>query len=229
MIAVKGNGEPMVGGVAVAKSTSRASTAVAGTNGLLEAVQALAAERTQLVERVGRIERQLDDLTGAIKTTAGAVAALPPAHSAATPTALSARVAAAQPEAPASMVDGLRVEYGVDLGGGATIEALRSLWSSARVGNDSLFEGLYPVAALRENGRTRGTELRLVVGPLTDADAGMQLCEAVAAAGHYCSPAPFEGQRLAEAEKAPERRPAAVAKPAPKAAVPQRRFWWWFQ
>src|SRR5438105_1448388 len=67
MAAVKGAGDGPAANIVVAKSSSRAHEIEAGTAPLLEAVQALAAERAQLAERVERIEHHLDDLTGSIK------------------------------------------------------------------------------------------------------------------------------------------------------------------
>jgi hypothetical protein len=84
---------------------------------------------------------------------------------------------------------------------------LRQLWTSTKASSPSLFDGLYGVVSLRENSRTRAAELRLIVGPLADADAASRLCATLAAAHRYCQPGAFEGQRLADADKATERKP----------------------
>ena len=43
-------------------------------------------------------------------------------------------------------------------------------------------------------------ELRLIIGPMPDAEAAAQLCVTLAAAHQYCQPVAFEGQRLAVAD-----------------------------
>jgi hypothetical protein len=226
---------------------------------LLETVRVLAAERDRLAARMGRIERQLDDLTGSIKAPTGTAAspaaarpALPQATAdpAATPasgaiqqstprsTFESARQSdaptGARPEAAAGAAgvasehslsaDLSKVEFGADIGGAANFEGLRQLWTSTKGSNASLFEGLLPVVALRENSRTRAAELRLIVGPLADAEAATRLCATLTAAHRYCQPASFEGQRLSDTDKASERGPIAPPRPAPKASTPTRRL-----
>jgi hypothetical protein len=121
-----------------------------------------------------------------------------------------------------SSADPSKGEFGVDIGGASNFEGLRLLWTSTKGSNPALFDGLHPIVALRENGRTRAAELRLIVGPFADAEAVTRLCATLAAAHRYCQPAGFEGQRLADAAKTTERRPAAAPRPAPKA--PPRRL-----
>jgi hypothetical protein len=132
--------------------------------------------------------------------------------------------AAAAASEHSSSADASKVEFGVDIGGAPNFEGLRLLWTSTRGGNAALFEGLHPVVALRENSRTRAAELRLIVGPLADAEAATRLCATLAAAHRYCQPSGFEGQRLADADKAIERNPAAPPRAAPKASMPARRL-----
>jgi hypothetical protein len=112
-------------------------------------------------------------------------------------------------EAPAELGQS---EIAVDVGGATNFEGLRALWNSTRGTNIALLEGLHPVVAVRENSRTSGPELRLLVGPLPNVQVAARLCAAFASARRYCQPVAFEGQRLADAEPA-ERKPAA-AKPS---------------
>lgn len=99
---------------------------------------------------------------------------------------------------PAADSVATRTEFGVDLGGDRTVDALRALWTSLRAGKHaSLFAGLRPLVAIREAGKPSAVELRLVVGPLANAGAAARLCGALAAAGLACQPAVFDGQRLA--------------------------------
>ncbi len=63
---------------------------------------------------------------------------------------------------------------------------------------------------VRENSRTKAVELRLIVGPLANAEAAARICATLSAARRYCQPVAYEGQRLAQADVVPERKPAAT-------------------
>jgi hypothetical protein len=110
----------------------------------------------------------------------------------------------ARGSAPAEPVAGL----GVDIGGAINYEGLRTLWRSTKNSDPALLEELFPLVAVRENGKTHGAELRLVVGPIADAEGAARLCTTLAAAHHYCQPVAFEGQRLSLADAAPAKAPA---------------------
>lgn len=90
-----------------------------------------------------------------------------------------------------------KTEFGVDIGGGPTFDGVRALWTSVRTTHPALFDGLRPVVAVREGGKSGGLELRLVVGPLSNAGAAARLCASLMAAGLACQPAVFDGQRFA--------------------------------
>ena len=90
-----------------------------------------------------------------------------------------------------------KTEFAVDVGGEATIEALRTLWLSLRTRHAALFEGLRPVIGIRDGGKPGAVDLRLIVGPLTDAAAAARLCGTLAMGGLACQPTIFDGQRLA--------------------------------
>jgi hypothetical protein len=90
-----------------------------------------------------------------------------------------------------------KAEFGLDIGGGVTIEGLRTLWSKARQQHATTLEGLRPVVHLRESRRPGGVELRLVAGPLPSAAVAARLCVTLNAAGVACRPAVYDGQRLA--------------------------------
>lgn len=90
-----------------------------------------------------------------------------------------------------------RTEFGVDIGGGANVTALRNVWAAARRSHDNLFDGLYPVITVRDGTRPGSVELRLIVGPLGNAAAAARLCGTLANVGISCQPAIFDGQRLA--------------------------------
>jgi hypothetical protein len=98
---------------------------------------------------------------------------------------------------------------GVDIGGAGNYEGLRTLWRSTKNNDPALLEELYPVVAVRENGKTHGADLRLVIGPLDDAESAARLCATLAAAHHYCQPVAFEGQRFSMNDAGPTKAPPA--------------------
>jgi hypothetical protein len=100
----------------------------------------------------------------------------------------------APPEAQESST--MRTEFGVDVAGEPTMEALRTRWQQFRNQHGPIMEGLRPVVAVQD-GRQGAVELRLVVGPLSNANAATRLCATLSAAGVNCKPAVFDGQRLA--------------------------------
>jgi hypothetical protein len=112
------------------------------------------------------------------------------------------------PAEPLATATGL----GVDVGGAVNYEGLRTLWHSTKNSDPTLLEDLYPVVTVRENGKTHGVDLRLVVGPIADAEAAERLCTTLSAAHHYCQPVAFEGQRLALIDTPPPAK-AAPARP----------------
>lgn len=258
-------------GAPPAQVASRLPEIDAQTQRLAAAVDGLAADRERLAVRIGTIERNLEDVTGAIKRQgadpSNAASATPPAPAgtgaaspAAAPTTresareapkdagkevamappldiLAARQPATASEARPAPPEALanlpairsdetaaadpspKVEFGVDVGGAVNFDGLRVLWISTKGSNAALFEGLYPVVAVRENSRTKNAELRLVAGPLANVEHAARLCANLSAARRYCQPVAFEGQRLAEPDAMPERR-AAPAAPKPKVAAP---------
>jgi hypothetical protein len=153
------------------------------------------------------------------------MAASDPGDQAAAPAPNPVRVSA-----PAEFVAGT-AGLGVDVGGAINYEGLRTLWRSTKSSDPALLEELFPVVALRENGKTHGAELRLVVGPIADPEGAARLCTTLAAAHHYCQPVAFEGQRLSLADAAPAKTPTApphhsasnppALRVAPSAPVPR--------
>jgi hypothetical protein len=176
---------------------------------LSEAVRALAADRDRLLARLNTLERNLDDVTGSIppatarppSPAAPNVAAIPPPlgqPNAGAPN--QSRVAAGHlatgAPGPAESV-ATKTDFGIDVGGNASIEGLRAVWTTLKASQPALFEGLRPVIAVREGQRPGTIELRLVAGPLPNASIAARLCAALVAAGQSCQPTVFDGQRLA--------------------------------
>ena len=110
-------------------------------------------------------------------------------------------------------------ELGVDVGGATNYEGLRALWHATKNNDPELLADLYPMVTVRENGKTHGVELRLVIGPIADPEAASRLCTTLSDAHHYCQPVAFEGQRLAVTDTAPIKStplpPGAPHHPAP--------------
>lgn len=178
---------------------------------LSEAVRALAADRDRLAARINTLERSLDDVTGSIPpANATPKAAAPAAPVVAAPlpppTAQPAAGASSQGRVAAGhLATGMpgpaesvatKTDFGVDVGGNASIEGLRTLWTTLKASQPALFEGLRPVITVRE-GKSGSVELRLVAGPLPNASIAARLCAALSAANQACQPAVFDGQRLA--------------------------------
>jgi hypothetical protein len=120
-----------------------------------------------------------------------------PAPARPAPQAVAPQAAVPQAVAP-EPIEGVsaRTEFGVDLGGAPSVAALRNAWERIRRTHGVQLEGLRPVIGIRD-GRTGQVELRLVVGPITNAGAAAKLCAALANAGLSCQPTTFDGQRLA--------------------------------
>ena len=236
MAAVNGGGQQM----ATIQQPGRPAEPDLEVKRLSDVVRSLAADRERLLARVTLLERNLEDMTGSIKrqstgsfppTSLPQIAPAPTAAPVMTapaakdePVAPPARTAAVSPEpTPAEPV---RTDHGADIGGATNYDGLRTLWHSVKGSNGALFESLYPVVVARENPRTHTPELRLVVGPLADADAASQLCTTLTAARRYCQPAAFDGQRLTDADAPPKPKPVAQPKaaPAPPARTGIRLF-----
>jgi len=104
--------------------------------------------------------------------------------------------------------------FGVDVGGAVNFDGLRVLWNSTRSANAALLEGLHPVVAVRES-KSRGVDLRLIVGPLASTEAATRTCAALVAARRFCQMTTFEGQPFALEMSEPERR-ATPPPPPPR-------------
>jgi hypothetical protein len=180
------------------------------TRQLADAVRVLASNDEQLRNRVTTVEHDLDDVTGSIRQVA---AASETRHAEDGPTvsataALTASATAtldhapsppgfesAEPATPSAPPP---TQYGVDIGSALTIQALRARWQTLRSAHPALLEGLQPIVSVKETSHGTKIELRLVVGPLTQAGAATQLCSALTMFGMFCQPAVYDGQHLAQ-------------------------------
>ena len=144
---------------------------------------------------------------GAIAASPSAPAAPPAA--APPPTRVANLPEASDPEGKSRIVD-----FGLDIGWATTFDGLRALWNSVRNNTADLFEDLHPMVAVREN-KSRGVDLRLVVGPVASSEAATQMCATLLAARRFCQMTIFEGQPLPQASSVTEGEPRRTPSAAP--------------
>ena len=109
---------------------------------------------------------------------------------------------------------------GVDVGGATSFDGLRKLWDTITATHYDLFEGMHPIVAVRENSKSRGADLRLIAGPITDVETANRICTTLAAAKRYCRLVNFEGQQLALTAPEQNRRPAAKTRSPIRTTAP---------
>lgn len=179
------------------------------TRQLADALRVLASNEEQLRGRVSAVEHDLDDVTGSIRQVAAASETKraedgPTVAATATVTA-SAVAPVNPPKPPASFTQSdpatpgaaAATQYGVDIGSGLSLQALRARWQTLRQEHPALLEGMQPIVSVRETPHSSKIELRLVVGPLAHPGAATQLCQALTMFGMFCQPAVYDGQHLA--------------------------------
>jgi len=108
------------------------------------------------------------------------------------PPARVATVSITGPDPPAARQD----EFGLDLGGGASIEAVRQRWSTVKANFGPLLSGMHPLAA--HDRRPGATGYRLVVGPLPNSVAASGLCAHFSAARTACRAVKFDGEQITQ-------------------------------
>ncbi|HVY56468.1 MAG TPA: hypothetical protein VHA77_01320 [Xanthobacteraceae bacterium] len=169
---------------------------------LAATVRRLSEDRDRLARRLEALERNFDDRTGSIGVR-GSVSANPlraplipleETNGGAGP--IPAGGMSPDAAAPADADQVTRTEFGVDLGGSSSLEGVRTLWISVKGNRSSLFTGLRPVIAVRED-RSGRLDLRLIAGPMSNAGTAARLCAVLGEAGLFCQPTVFDGQRLA--------------------------------
>ena len=108
------------------------------------------------------------------------------------------RVAAAPPrDAEAAPTTPPKPEFGIDLGGASSVEALRIHWVALKASYGPLLAGLHPVIAQHPR-HPAGIDYRLVAGPLPNVGVATQLCTRFPITRTGCRPAKFIGVHLAE-------------------------------
>jgi hypothetical protein len=165
---------------------------------LSDAIARLVANDNEIKARLASVEQNVTDVTGSVEKQIQAAKDAPAPAAAvpwpdgpavpATPASIAAVVAPALP---------MPMEYGVDIGSASSIQALRAHWAGIRSAHRDLFRGLVPTVMLRETSRLNNPELRLVIGPLSSADAAGELCASLSVYRLHCEPTIFGGQHLA--------------------------------
>jgi hypothetical protein len=188
--------------------------AQAATTQLAEAVRGLRANDEQLQSRLASVEHDMDDFTGSItkqikavdasrraedgpSVTATVLASTSTAAPVDIPPATASAPATTKVTAEASLPPPPKTEFGVDIGSGLTLQALRLRWAAIRTAHPQLFEGLEPIISVREVPRSTRIELRLVAGPIAQPGTAAQLCAQLALLNLYCQPTVYDGQHLA--------------------------------
>lgn len=100
--------------------------------------------------------------------------------------------AAAEPETPQAST----AQFGLDLGGAATVDGVRQRWTTVKANFGPLLSGLHPLAAPER--RQGKTGYRLVVGPLPNSPAATGLCAHFNAAHTACKAVKFDGEPIAQ-------------------------------
>lgn len=108
------------------------------------------------------------------------------------PPARIANASAIDIEQPASR----QSEFGLDLGGGVTIEGVRQRWTTVKANFGPVLNGLRPLAT--RDHRPGANGFRLIVGPLPNSAAATGLCAHFVAARTACRAVKFEGEQIAQ-------------------------------
>lgn len=185
--------------------------AQAETARLGAALRQLSVADDQIESRLATVEQDMQDVTGSISKQLRAVDESQRADdgpSVAATAAVSASVPALSQIAAEPPPDTIRVaaetaappphmQFGIDIGSGLTIQALRLRWAAIRTSHPQFFVGLEPIISVKEIPHTTRIELRLIAGPIVQPGAAAALCSQLTLAGLYCQPTIFDGQHLA--------------------------------
>ncbi len=180
---------------------------------LAETVRGLKVNDEQLQTRLAAVEHDLDDVTGSVTKQIQAAnasrraedgpslaaTALVSASIAPVDIAPAAALAPAPPKTePDIVLPPLpKTAFGVDIGSGLNLQALRMRWAAIRTAHPQFFEGMDPIISVREVPHSNRIELRLIAGPIPQPGMASRLCAQLTALGLYCQPTLYDGQHLA--------------------------------
>lgn len=195
-------------------AAARPFDAQAETVRLADALRRLSDSDEQIRSRLAAVEQDMHDVTGSISkqievaadsrradegpsvvATATLSASAPALADIATASPPATIKAAADSTAPAPSPS--HMQFGIDIGSGLTIAALRMRWAAIRTAHPQFFEGMEPIVGVKEIPRSNRIELRLIAGPIDQPGAAARLCGQLSLLGLYCQPTIFDGQHLA--------------------------------
>lgn len=104
------------------------------------------------------------------------------------------RAAASQADSETPM--GNSGEFGLDLGGAATLDGVWQRWTAVKANFGPLLSGMRPLAAAERRQGKAG--YRLVVGPLPNGPAATGLCAHFSATHTACKAVKFEGEQITQ-------------------------------
>jgi TolA-binding protein len=107
------------------------------------------------------------------------------------------RFANAMPDAPAEAPPVKTRQIGIDIGGAASLEALRAQWVAIKANSGPDLIGLKPAFTVRHKG-SGAADYRLVLGPLANSAAALRLCAKLAISRIACRAGFFTVEELAE-------------------------------
>ena len=193
-------------------AAARPFDAQAETARLADALRRLSDSDAQIRSQLAAVEQDMHDVTGSISkqikvaadsrraddgpsvvATATIAASVPALADLATASPPATIKTAAEGTPPASS----HMQFGIDIGSGLTIAALRMRWAAIRTAHPQFFEGMEPVVGVKEIPRSNRIELRLIAGPIEQPGAAARLCGQLSLLGLYCQPTIFDGQHLA--------------------------------
>ncbi len=90
----------------------------------------------------------------------------------------------------------IKTEFGIDLGGETSMDSLRARWANIKGNHEAILDNMRPLISVREGQRPGTVELRLVAGPVSDAEAAARVCANLQAMGIACQTTEYDGQKL---------------------------------
>ena len=172
----------------------------------IEAVKAARSEPPPWPDTAPPVPMTPADVAVMVKTVspaaAAAAAADPPSSTKPDVEAVAEQPSSSAPAvavsaAPADAAQPAATPYGADIATASTMKALHIRWKWLRSAHPAIFDGLQPLVSVKQNPHTNRTELHLVVGPYSNAEAATQFCDFIVPYHLTCQPAMFDGSRLA--------------------------------
>ena len=188
--------------------------AQAATERLAEAVRGLAAQNEQIQSRLAAVEHDMDDMTGSItkQLQAAETQRTEDGPSVAATAAVTASMAATldmpltdaalapatiNTAAEAALQAYPRTEFGVDIGSGLTIQALRMRWMAIRTAHPDCSTASIRSSASRKFRTRTASSCAWWPGPSRNPERRRSSRSALTRLGMFCQPTIFDGQHLA--------------------------------